>query len=39
MPEECEKLIAVLFDADFHALSPRDFHDHSPTPGFCCLSF
>jgi hypothetical protein len=21
--------------ADFHVLSPRDFHDHSPTPGFC----
>src|SRR5258708_39272852 len=20
--------------ADFHVLSPRDFHDHSPTPGF-----
>ncbi len=25
--------------ADFHVLSPRDFHNHSPTPGFCFLSF
>jgi hypothetical protein len=27
-------LIAKLH-ADFHDLSPRDFHHHSPTPGFC----
>src|SRR5437588_4514387 len=25
--------------ADFHDLSPRGFHHHSPTPGFCFLSF
>jgi hypothetical protein len=32
-------LPAVGRSADFHVLSPRDFHDHSPTPGFCFLSF
>ena len=27
------------FSADFHDLSPRGFHNHSPTPGSCFLSF
>jgi hypothetical protein len=34
-----EQLKAALGNADFHDLSPRDFHYHSPTPGFCFLSF
>jgi hypothetical protein len=34
----CFKL-AVFITADFHDLSLRDFHYHSPTPGFCFLSF
>jgi hypothetical protein len=27
-----EQKVAI---ADFHFLSPRGFHNHSPTPGFC----
>jgi hypothetical protein len=34
-------LVWVLpsLSADFHDLSPRGFHDHSPTPGFSFLIF
>src|SRR5947209_9576741 len=41
--ERSEPLQALSFcrftPADFHDLSPRGFHHHSPTPGFCFLSF
>ena len=37
--QQIEARLSALKSADFHNLSPRGFHYHSPTPGFCVLSF